>query len=78
MRPIFNYSLICYSLFLSSTVTAQKIVAKKVIPKLKADIEFLSSDELEGRRAASEGERKAATYLENEYKKLKDMIFIIY
>lgn len=71
MRPIFNYSLICCSLFLSSTAIAQKIVAKKVIPKLKADIEFLASDELEGRRAASEGERKAAIYLENEYKKLK-------
>lgn len=44
---------------------------KKIIKQLKTDINYLASDELEGRRTASEGERKAATYIETRYKKLK-------
>lgn len=40
---------------------------KAVIKQLKADIEYLSSDELEGRRVGSAGELKAADYLEKRY-----------
>lgn len=40
-----------------------------MIKRLKADIEYLASDELEGRRTGSEGERKAAEYLERRYQK---------
>ncbi|HRO41816.1 MAG TPA: M28 family peptidase [Flavipsychrobacter sp.] len=50
---------------------AQSKSDKKVIKRLKADIEYLASDELEGRRTDSEGERKAADYLEKRYKSEK-------
>lgn len=50
---------------------SQKRADKKVIKRIKADIEYLASDELEGRRTGSEGEHKAADFLEARYKKLK-------
>lgn len=51
--------------------SAQSKADKKVIKQIKADIEYLASDELEGRRAASEGERKAAFFIEERYRKEK-------
>ena len=50
---------------------AQRKAERKRIKQLKTDIEYLASDALEGRRTGSEGERKAADYLEERYKKLK-------
>ena len=50
---------------------AQRKAERKLIKQLKTDIEYLASDALEGRRTGSEGERKAADYLEERYKKLK-------
>lgn len=50
---------------------AQKKADKKTIKRLKTDIEYLASDELEGRRTGSKGEQKAATYLETRYKNEK-------
>ena len=50
---------------------SQNRAERKLIKQLKADIEYLASDELEGRRTATEGERKAAEYLEKRYKKLE-------
>ncbi|RYZ52862.1 MAG: M28 family peptidase [Sphingobacteriales bacterium] len=52
-------------------VSAQSRSEKKVIKRIKADIEYLASDELEGRKTDSEGERKAAAYLVSRYKKEK-------
>src|SRR5690606_17012586 len=40
---------------------------KGVIKTLKADIGYLASEELEGRRVGSEGELKAGAYLEKRY-----------
>ncbi|MFD2822564.1 M20/M25/M40 family metallo-hydrolase [Lacinutrix iliipiscaria] len=37
---------------------------------LKDDVEFLSSDDLEGRQTGSEGEQKAATYISKRFKEL--------
>lgn len=54
----------------SSSILAQP-KEKKIIKQLKADIGYLASDELEGRRTASEGEHKAASFIEARYKKLK-------
>lgn len=51
-------------------VSAQNVKDKKVIKQLKDDIGYLASDELEGRRTGSEGEKKAADYIENRYKTL--------
>ncbi len=43
---------------------------KKVIKQLRADITFLASDSLEGRRTGTAGETKAANYIESRYKDL--------
>ncbi|MBL7682504.1 MAG: M20/M25/M40 family metallo-hydrolase [Flavipsychrobacter sp.] len=40
---------------------------KKTIKKLKKDISYLASDELEGRRTGTPGEKKAAEYIINYY-----------
>ncbi len=47
--------------------TAQGVPDKKIVKKLKADIGYLASDALEGRRTGTEGERKAADYLVAHY-----------
>ena len=47
---------------------AQNKADRKVAKQLQADISYLASEELEGRRTSSEGERKAADYLEKRYK----------
>ena len=41
---------------------------KKVAKQLQADISYLASDELEGRRTSSAGEKKAADYIEKRYR----------
>jgi aminopeptidase YwaD len=58
--------LIGVVLLSAGDATAQK--DKAVIKQLKTDIQYLSSDELEGRRVGSAGEIKAAEYLEKRYK----------
>ncbi len=67
MRCIVLIGIILFS----TQVFAQSKADKKVIKKLKAGIEYLASDELEGRRAATEGEKKAARYLADFYTKEK-------
>ncbi|MES2702912.1 MAG: M20/M25/M40 family metallo-hydrolase [Bacteroidota bacterium] len=47
---------------------AQTKADRKVIKQLQADIGYLASDELEGRRTSTEGERKAADYIEKRYR----------
>jgi hypothetical protein len=47
---------------------AQSKKDRKVIGQLRTDITFLASDDLEGRRTSSEGERKAADYIVSRYK----------
>ncbi|MEY4279663.1 MAG: hypothetical protein RL377_1667, partial [Bacteroidota bacterium] len=51
---------------------AQKLnhTDKQLIQKLKGHIQFLSSDELEGRRAGTVGEQKAVDYIIEQYKDL--------
>jgi len=66
-----RFLLLIALLFGSITTDAQKKSDKKIIKKLKADINFLASDALEGRRAATEGEMKAAAFFVEKYKKAK-------
>ncbi|RYD59336.1 MAG: M20/M25/M40 family metallo-hydrolase [Sphingobacteriales bacterium] len=47
---------------------AQSRADRRVIEQLKKDIGYLASDELEGRGTGTEGERKAAAYIEKAYK----------
>lgn len=48
---------------------AQKVSDRKVVKQLKADIGYLASDKLEGRRTGSEGEKLAYEYIISYYKK---------
>lgn len=54
-------------LYAPLTLLAQAPEAEKV----KAHVSFLAKDELEGRGTGTEGERKAAKYIESQFKKLK-------
>jgi hypothetical protein len=69
------YSRILFIVLLATTFAgtslAQRKADKKVIKRLKADISYLASDDLEGRRTGSEGERKAADYIQARYEKEK-------
>lgn len=50
---------------------AQKKADRKTLKQLQADITYLASDELEGRRTGTEGEHKAADYIEKRYKDIE-------
>lgn len=57
-------------LFTETMVYGNKKTDKKSLNRLKADITYLASDELEGRRTGFEGEKKAADFIEKRYKEL--------
>lgn len=59
------------SISISGNAWAGKKSDKNVEKQLRADIGYLASDELEGRRTGTEGEKKAADYIEKRYKKLE-------
>lgn len=65
-----HFLLLLLSLCSAMSLFAQEKADKKVIKQLKADIGYLASDELEGRRTGTAGERKALEYIEGRYKKL--------
>lgn len=69
---LMNRHLLCALLLTASafSLQAQEKTDKKVVKQLKADIGYLASDELEGRRTGTEGERKALQYIEGRYKKM--------
>ncbi len=75
MRHIYSsaFSIITFATIIATgdCSFAQGKSDKKIIRQLKTDIEYLASDELEGRRTGTEGERKAAEYIEARYKKEK-------
>lgn len=56
-------------LFSGITTEAQKLkkADKQVIAALQGHVTYLSSDELEGRRAGSKGEEKAAAYIAGQF-----------
>jgi aminopeptidase YwaD len=64
-------TLFSLTLLAASQGFAQSKTDKKIIKELKTDIEYLASDELEGRRTGTEGERKASDYIIKRYEKLK-------
>lgn len=55
------------ALLASITATAQPKSDKKVVKQLKADIGYLASDELKGRRTGSAGEKAASDYIIKYY-----------
>ena len=60
------------ALFIAQAVTGQKLkkADKELINNLRAHIGFLADDKLEGRRAGTEGEMLAYTYLSDQFKKI--------
>ena len=70
----FRFSPIIFLIGCITAITpvyAQKKAARKTSGQLQADITYLASDELEGRRTGTEGEHKASEYIITRYKKLK-------
>ncbi len=53
-----------------STLKAQSKTDNQVTERLRADISYLASDDLEGRRTGSAGELKAAEYIEKRYQQM--------
>lgn len=68
MKHCFSFLTITVCVLAHGECFAKK---SKLVKHLKADIEYLASDSLEGRRAATEGEKKAAAYIEAQYTKKK-------
>jgi len=58
------------SCLVAGTASAQNKKQDKTIAQLKADIGYLASDALEGRRTGTDGERKAAEYIEHRYQQM--------
>ncbi len=58
-------------IFVSQTISAQKSSKedKKVVDNLKATINFLADDKLEGRRTGSIGEKLAYEFIQKEFRK---------
>lgn len=63
------FTLVLLPILGGQMATAQKKADRKVAKQLQADISYLASDELEGRRTGTAGERKAADYIEQWYKR---------
>ncbi len=53
-----------------SAASAQSKKDRKAVAQIRADVEYLASDALDGRRTGTAGERAAAAYLEGRYGKL--------
>ena len=67
---ILSVAFLSLALGASSLAYADKKDDKKAAKRIKADITYLASDELEGRRTSTAGEALAADYIENRYKEL--------
>ena len=61
------YTSLLLALVINSTLYSQEFKSNKLI----ADIEYLSSDQLEGRFAGTKGEKAAAQYIAKRFKDLK-------
>ena len=63
--------IILIFLIINSSVVAQNCIAnKKSISIIKADIEYLSDDKLEGREVGTKGEELALKYLQKRFKEI--------
>ena len=63
--------LLLFLLFTAQGGFSQKLkkADKLIIANLQTHISFLADDKLEGRRAGTEGEKKASAYIINEFTK---------
>ncbi|MGN6493937.1 MAG: M28 family peptidase [Agriterribacter sp.] len=60
---------VLFFFFLNASFSQKlKKADRLIVENLKANIEFLASDKLEGRRAGTNGEKTAATYISEQFK----------
>lgn len=71
MGKICTSAVIALCCFSAAGATAQSKARAEVTERLKADIGYLASDALEGRRTGTEGEVKAAAYIEKRYQQMR-------
>ena len=64
-------NILLFLLFFAQFATAQKLTKsdKLIIENLKSEITYLASDQLEGRRTGTRGEKLAYEYLSNQFEK---------
>lgn len=60
---------ILFFIFLSILISCKPEINQE--NRIKEDVTFLASDELEGRQTGTEGEKKAASYISKRFKELK-------
>lgn len=63
-KPIFHLSIVLFSIIAAGTLVAQTISEEK----LREDVKYLASDMLEGRRAATPANLKAAQFLAERFR----------
>jgi aminopeptidase YwaD len=65
-------TLIAFFLFTASFVHAQKLKKedRQLLSNLQKHVQYLSSDELQGRRTGTNGEKMAADYISTEFRKI--------
>ena len=75
MRKIFYFLFIAGSIHVSAqNKTAEKFASSITPQDLKAKLSVIASADMEGRETATQGQRKAAAYIEDYFKKLINII----
>ena len=57
-----------FAIFLLLIISCQQ--KTEDVSKIKEDVSFLADDKLEGRQTGTEGEKKAAEFIANRFKKM--------
>src|SRR5437764_13687468 len=68
-RPALLLACVCVCVGLSAAAEKAEVRIKAAEERLKKDLFYLASDDLEGRGPATEGQAKAADYIVAEFKK---------
>ena len=71
MKKIFLLLLVAGTQRSAQNKTAEKFAATITPEELKEKLSVIASADMEGRETATEGQRKAAAYIEAYFKKLK-------
>lgn len=61
-----SFFIVLFTIY-SCKTTQSVVVGDNYLARMKSDVKFLSSDELEGRETGTEGEIKAAAYIEERF-----------
>ena len=72
MKKLFLFSLLffCFAIAFTQTGDPSKYASVISVENLKKHLTIIASDEFEGRETGTEGQRKAAAYIEEQFKKM--------